>query len=93
MELTGRNLVAILFFVIIAFFFLFSVLMTHPFAVPDEAALEEFIIVEEGDVSSGDNGVTAVILEYRSFNVLCGLLVLLVAGVSMLSVRRRVRDE
>ena len=93
MELNGRNLVAVLFFVIIALFFFLSVLMMHPFAVPDESVLEDYVIAQGGDVVSGDNGVTAVILEYRSFDVLCGLLVVFIAGVGVWSVRRRMQDE
>ena len=42
--MSNRNIAAVVFFSIVAVFFVFSALMMHPFGVPEEADMDENLL-------------------------------------------------
>ena len=39
-----RNIVAVIFFCVVAVFFIFSAFMMHPFGSPDESDMDDYIV-------------------------------------------------
>lgn len=81
-----RTIFAVSFFTIVAMFLIFSVLMTHPFGEPENPEMDEYIIENTQAETGADNGVTAVVFDYRGFDTLGEATVLFtaVAGVILL---------
>jgi len=84
--MSKRNISAVVFFMIIAVFFVFSALMMHPFGVPEETDMDDEIIKEAQNETGTNNGVTSVVFDYRGFDTLgeATILFAAVAGVMML---------
>lgn len=84
--MSKRNLVAAIFFSIVAVFFIFSALLIHPFGVLDESDMDDYIIENTQEETGANNGVTSVVFDYRGFDTLGEATVLFtaVAGVIML---------
>lgn len=81
-----RTIFAASFFTIVAMFLIFGVLMTHPFGEPENPEMDEYIIENTQAETGADNGVTAVVFDYRGFDTLGEATVLFtaVAGVILL---------
>jgi multisubunit Na+/H+ antiporter MnhB subunit len=81
-----RNIIAAIFFTIVAIFLIFGALMTHPFGNPGDAEMDQYIIDNTQGETGADNGVTSVVFDYRGFDTLGEATVLFtaVAGVIML---------
>ena len=81
-----RDIVAVVFFTIVAMFLIFGALMTHPFGNPGDAEMDQYIIDNTQSETGADNGVTSVVFDYRGFDTLGEATVLFtaVAGVIML---------
>jgi len=81
-----RDIVAVVFFAIVAMFLIFGALMTHPFGDPGDVEMDQYIIDNTQSETGADNGVTSVVFDYRGFDTLGEATVLFtaVAGVIML---------
>lgn len=84
--MSKRNLLAVIFFVIMAVFLFISSLMMHPFGDPEKTNMDDRII-ESAQIETGtNNGVTSVVFDYRGFDTLgeATILFTAVAGVMMI---------
>ena len=81
-----RDIIAVVFFAIVAMFLIFGALMTHPFGNPGDVEMDQYIIDNTQSETGADNGVTSVVFDYRGFDTLGEATVLFtaVAGVIML---------
>jgi multisubunit Na+/H+ antiporter MnhB subunit len=84
--MSKRNLLAIIFFVIMAVFLFISSLMIHPFGDPKEAYMDNQIILKSQSETGTNNGVTSVVFDFRGFDTLgeATILFTAVAGVMMI---------
>lgn len=81
-----RSIAAILSFSVVAVFFIFTVLLMHPFGSPDSTTMDDDIISNAQTDTGANNAVTSVVFDYRGFDTLGEATVLFtaVAGVIML---------
>lgn len=84
--MSKRNLLAIIFFVIMAVFLFISSLMIHPFGDPKENYMDDQIILKAQSETGTNNGVTSVVFDFRGFDTLgeATILFTAVAGVMMI---------
>ena len=89
----GRNFAAIIFFSIVAVFLVFSALMMHPFGEYDKEnqPMDQYIIDNTQNETGADNGVTAVVFDYRGFDTLGEATVLFTAVAGVILVFRRLK--
>jgi len=90
--MSKRNISAVVFFMIIAVFFVFSALMMHPFGVPEETDMDDEIIKEAQNETGTNNGVTSVVFDYRGFDTLGEATVLFTAVAGVIMVFRRLKQ-
>ncbi|HIG99582.1 MAG TPA: hypothetical protein HA258_03270 [Thermoplasmata archaeon] len=76
---------------IVAVFFLFSVLLIHPFGDPGQAQMDDYIITHTQNETGTQNGVTSVVFDYRGFDTLGEATILFSAVTGVLLIFRRVR--
>ena len=89
-----RNTAAVVFFILVAVFFIFTALITHPFGeFNDENApeMDDYIIDNTQNETGADNGVTAVVFDYRGFDTLGEATVLFTAVAGVLVLFRRLK--
>lgn len=89
--MSARNIVAVIFFVIVAIFLLFSALMMHPFGEPEETEMDQYIIDNTQGETGADNGVTSVVFDYRGFDTLGEATVLFTAVAGVILIFRRLK--
>ena len=87
--MSTRDIIAVIFFTIVAVFLIFSAFRIHQFGNPDqynEPEMDQYIINNTQAETGADNGVTSVVFDYRGFDTLGEATVLFtaVAGVMML---------
>jgi multisubunit Na+/H+ antiporter MnhB subunit len=90
--MTKRNIAAVVFFAIIAVFFIFSALMMHPFGFPEKADMDNEIIKEAQNETGTNNGVTSVVFDYRGFDTLGEATILFTAVAGVIMVFRRLKQ-
>jgi len=86
-----RTIAAVIFFTIVSVFMLFSVLMIHPFGQPDAQAMDQYIIDNTVNETGTNNGVTAVVFDYRGFDTLGEATVLFTAVAGVMLLFRRLK--
>jgi multisubunit Na+/H+ antiporter MnhB subunit len=96
-----RNLIAGIFFAIIAVIFFFSALMIHPFGQPNQTDMDDYIIggVDEStgeyfgsqEETGANNAVTSVVFDYRGFDTLGEATVLFTAVAGVILIFRRLK--
>ena len=89
-----RNIVAVTFFAVVALFLIFGALMTHPFGEFDEdntPEMDQYIIDNTQSETGADNGVTAVVFDYRGFDTLGEATVLFTAVAGVILIFRRTK--
>jgi len=93
-----RNIVAIVFLGIVATFFVFSVLLIHPFGNPNmregetvTTDMDDHIITNSQTETGADNTVTSVVFDYRGFDTLGEATVLFTAVAGVILIFRRVK--
>ena len=92
-----RNFAAAIFFAIVALFLIFTALMMHPFGYYDEnktyenQPMDQYIIDNTQNETGADNGVTAVVFDYRGFDTLGEATVLFTAVAGVILVFRRLK--
>jgi len=91
MAMSYRNIFAIIFFTIVAMFLIFGALLTHPFGEPEEPIMDEYIIENTQEETGADNGVTAVVFDYRGFDTLGEATVLFTAVAGVIILFRRLK--
>lgn len=86
-----RTVVGILVFSIVAVFFLFGVFLLHPFGKPGQVQMDDYIITHTQNETGTNNGVTAVVFDYRGFDTLGEATILFSAVAGVLLIFRKVR--
>ncbi len=86
-----RTVAGILVFSIVAVFFLFSVFLLHPFGEPGQVQMDDYIITHTQNETGTNNGVTAVVFDYRGFDTLGEATILFSAVAGVLLIFRKVR--
>ncbi|OYT28484.1 hypothetical protein B6U98_04815 [Thermoplasmatales archaeon ex4572_165] len=86
-----RDLLAYSFLTVFAVFTIFSMLSMHSFGVPDENAMDQYIIDNTVEETGASNGVTAVVFDYRGFDTLGEATVLFTAVAGVILVFRRLK--
>lgn len=92
--MSKRNLAAVIFFAIVAVFLLFGSLMMHPFGEFNEEnnpEMDQYIIDNTQNETGADNGVTAVVFDYRGFDTLGEATVLFTAATGVILIFRRLK--
>ena len=94
--MSKKNMVAIIFFTVVAVFFVFSALMMHPFGPKEgqegfEAPMDQYIIDNCQEETGANNGVTSVVFDYRGFDTLGEATVLFTAVAGVILVFRRLK--
>jgi multisubunit Na+/H+ antiporter MnhB subunit len=89
--MSARNIVAVIFFVIVAIFLVFGALMMHPFGEPEETEMDQYIIDNTQGETGADNGVTSVVFDYRGFDTLGEATVLFTAVAGVILIFRRLK--
>ena len=89
-----RNTAAVVFLILVAVFFIFTALITHPFGEFDKEntpEMDEYIIDNTQDETGADNGVTSVVFDYRGFDTLGEATVLFTAVAGVIILFRRLK--
>ena len=89
-----RNTAAVVFLILVAVFFIFTALITHPFGEFDKEntpEMDEYIIDNTQDETGADNGVTSVVFDYRGFETLGEATVLFTAVAGVIILFRRLK--
>ena len=89
--MSARNIVAVIFFAIVAIFLVFAALMIHPFGEPEETEMDQYIIDNTQGATGADNGVTSVVFDYRGFDTLGEATVLFTAVAGVILIFRRLK--
>ena len=92
--MSKRNFAAVIFFAIVAVFLVFGALMMHPFGEFNEEnypEMDEYIIDNTQNETGADNGVTAVVFDYRGFDTLGEATVLFTAVAGVILLFRRLK--
>jgi multisubunit Na+/H+ antiporter MnhB subunit len=88
----NRNIIAIIFLTITSVFFIFSALSIHPFGMPDETDMDDEIIINAQNETATNNGVTAVVFDYRGFDTLGEATILFTAVAGVIMIFRRLKE-
>jgi len=89
--MSKRTIVAAAFFSIVAVFFIFSMLMMHPFGTPDETDMDDEIIENAQGETGANNAVTSVVFDYRGVDTLGEATILFTAVAGVILVFRRLK--
>ena len=89
--MNNRDYVGVLFLTIVAVIFVFSALYMHPFGSPDEEDMDQYIIDNTVEETGANNGVTAVVFDYRGFDTLGEATVLFTAVAGVVLIFRRLK--
>jgi len=95
--MSKRNFAAVIFFAIVAIFLVFGALLMHPFGEFGEAdqehypEMDQYIIDNTQEETGADNGVTAVVFDYRGFDTLGEATVLFTAVAGVIILFRRLK--
>ncbi len=89
--MSNRNIAGAIVFTIVAIFFVFSALLMHPFGIPDESDMDDYIIANTQEETGANNGVTSVVFDYRGFDTLGEATVLFTAVTGVIVVFRRLK--
>ena len=72
-------------------FIVFSMFAMHSFGVPSEKDMDQYIIDNTVEETGANNGVTAVVFDYRGFDTLGEATVLFTAVAGVILVFRRLK--
>ena len=89
--MSSRTLAGAIFFAIVAVFFIFTAFMMHPFGVLDQSEMDDYIIENTQEETGANNGVTAVVFDYRGFDTLGEATVLFTAVAGVIILFRRLK--
>ena len=80
-----------IFLTVVAFFLVVSALTIHDFGNPTETDMDQYIIDNTQAKTGADNGVTAVVFDYRGFDTLGEATVLFTAVAGVIIIFRRLK--
>ena len=86
-----RSIAAILSFSVVAVFFMFTVLLIHPFGSPVSTEMDDDIISNAQTDTGANNAVTSVVFDYRGFDTLGEATVLFTAVAGVIMLFRRIK--
>jgi len=89
-----RNSTAVIFFILVAIFFVFSAFITHPFGEfnkENSPEMDQYIIENTQNDTGADNGITSVVFDYRGFDTLGEATVLFTAVAGVIILFRRLK--
>jgi multisubunit Na+/H+ antiporter MnhB subunit len=86
-----RDTTAIIFFGILAVCLVFTALVTHPFGIPSNSNMDQYIINNAQEETGADNTVTSVVFDYRGFDTLGEATVLFAAVAGVIILFRRMK--
>jgi len=92
--MSARNIVAVIFFAIIALFLIYNVSdfsEIHDFGDPGQADMDQHIIDNAQNETGADNSVTSVVFDYRGFDTLGEATVLFTAVAGVILIFRRLK--
>jgi len=89
--MSTRDILGIVFLSVVAVFLIFGAIVTHDFGSPEESDMDQHIIDNCQDKTGADNGVTAVVFDYRGFDTLGEATVLFTAVAGVVLVFRRLK--
>ena len=95
--MSKRDFAAVIFFTIVAVFLVFGSLMMHPFGEfgkinqENYPEMDQYIIDNTQNETGADNGVTAVVFDYRGFDTLGEATVLFTAVAGVIILFRRLK--
>jgi len=85
-----RTIVAIVFFSILAVFFVFTALMLS-FGEPKKTDMDDYIIMHTQNETGTNSGVTTIVFDYRGFDTLGEATILFAAVSGVIMIFRRVK--
>jgi multisubunit Na+/H+ antiporter MnhB subunit len=85
-----RTTVAIVFFSVIAVFFVFTALMI-PFGFPMKTDMDDYIIMHTQNETGTNSGVTTIVFDYRGFDTLGEATILFAAVSGVIMIFRRIK--
>jgi len=86
-----RNMVAVILLSLLAVFFIFSVLLIHPFGAPNQTQMDDHMIEHTQDETGTNNGVTSIVFDYRGFDTLGEATILFTAVAGVMMIFRRAK--
>jgi len=86
-----RDVIGPIFLIVVASFLLMGALNTHPFGEPSETDMDQHIIDNTQTETGANNGVTAVVFDYRGFDTLGEATVLFTAVAGVIVLFRRLK--
>ena len=89
--MTRRDYTAVIFLTLVAMFLIFGALLMRPFGTPEEDAMDQYIIDNIQQETGANNGVTAVVFDYRGFDTLGEATVLFTAVAGVIMIFRRLK--
>lgn len=92
MNASLRTTVGLLFFAVVAVFFIFTALLIHPFGIPEQTAMDDQIISTTQQETGANNAVTAVVFDFRGFDTLGEATILFTAVAGVLLLFRRLKQ-
>jgi multisubunit Na+/H+ antiporter MnhB subunit len=87
-----RTIAAVLSFTIVAVFFFCSIFLIHPFGDLGQVQMDNHIIANTQNETGTNNGVTAVVFDYRGFDTLGEATILFSAVAGVIMIFRRVKE-
>ncbi len=88
--MSKRNILAMIFFIIMTVFLFISSIMIHSFGDPEKTNMDDKII-ENAQIETGsNNGVTSVVFDYRGFDTLGEATILFTAVAGVMMIFRRI---
>jgi multisubunit Na+/H+ antiporter MnhB subunit len=89
-KMSLRTTVAIVFFSVLAVFFVFTALMLS-FGVPMKTDMDDYIIKNTQKETGTNSGVTTIVFDYRGFDTLGEATILFAAVSGVIMIFRRVK--
>lgn len=89
--MSTRDMAAMIFLSVVAVFLIFGAIVTHDFGEPTDPDMDQHIIDNCQEETGADNGVTAVVFDYRGFDTLGEATVLFTAVAGVILVFRRLK--
>jgi multisubunit Na+/H+ antiporter MnhB subunit len=91
--MSNRTIAAVIVFSVITVFFVVAALLIHPFGMPDESDMDDYIINNTQKETGANNGVTSVVFDYRGFDTLGEATVLFTAVAGVILIFRRLKND
>ncbi|MEM4257714.1 MAG: hydrogen gas-evolving membrane-bound hydrogenase subunit E [Candidatus Thermoplasmatota archaeon] len=78
---------------VITVFLVVGTLIIHPFGEPNETSMDDYMIQNTQQQTGTNNGVTAIVFDYRGFDTLGEATILFTAVAAVIMLFRRRKHE